>query len=278
MSVVKRDIGLHLRLTGTFAQLAQKALHFRLPVLQCFFLQQQLNRFVRPSIDEIQAFRALRDRFATLFVHAAYWTNFASVNEISLHMFKRELTLAKKLGFNRIIIHPGCAKGAHDKQQGVDSLVRRLNKLLKTEHEIGIVLENTAHGNLSLGGDFNDFRLILEKCEYPDKLSFCIDTAHAHAFGYALSTPEDQQQFFALLDNTIGSDRIALIHLNNSDQVLGSCIDKHVLLDQGALSVDALKQFVLHEKLAHVPIIMELPIVDESIEKRMLELVYSWHH
>lgn len=274
---MKRNVGLHLRVTGTLQELAQKALYAHMPVFQCFFLQQQTNRFVRPSVQDIQAFCQLRSQFGQLFVHASYWTNFASVQDISLHMFKRELSFAKKLGFNRIIIHPGCAKGAGHRLQGIDSLVRRLNKLLKAEHEVHIVLENTAHSNLSLGGDLHDFKLILQKCDYPDKISFCIDTAHAHVFGYALETAQDQQQFFATIEDAIGFERIALIHLNNTDQLVGSCIDKHVLLDQGAISTNALKRFVLHEQLAHVPIIMELPIVDESVEKRMLELVYSWH-
>lgn len=275
--LVNRNVGLHLRLTGTLQELAQKALRLKMPILQCFFLQQHIHRFIRPSPDDVQAFCQLRTQFKELFVHAAYWTNFSSVQEVSLHMFKREMSFAKKLGFNRIIIHPGCAKGAHDRMQGIDSLVRRLNTLLKAEHDIGIVLENTAHANLSLGGDLHDFRLILQKCDYPDKLSFCIDTAHAHVFGYGLQTESDQQQFFATIQETIGFERVALIHLNNTDQLVGSCIDKHMLLDQGAISIDALKRLVLHKTLAHVPLIMELPVVDESIEKRMLELVYSWH-
>lgn len=272
-----RDIGLHLRLTDTIASAADKAAALQLPIFQCFFLQQDALRFINPTRNQIVQFAKMRSTFKELFVHASYWTNFASIYDISLHAFKRELRLAKQFGFNHIIIHPGSAKGAIDKQQGIDALVRRLNRLLKHEQEINIVLENTAHGKLSIGGDLSDFKAILEKCDYPDKISFCIDTVHAHVYGYAIADLHDQQTFFKEIADTIGFERIALIHLNNTNQVVGSRIDRHVLLKQGVLSIKALKTFVLHERLKEVPIIMELPVVDEPIEKETIELVHYWH-
>ncbi len=272
-----RDIGLHLRLTDTIAAAADKAAALQLPIFQCFFLRHDTLRFIEPTRDQVSQFAIIRGAFKELFVHASYWTNFSSVHDISLRTFRRELRLAKQFGFNHIIIHPGSAKGAADRQQGIDALVRRLNRLLKYEQEINIVLENTAHGKLSIGGDLGDFKAILEKCDYPDKISFCIDTAHAHVYGYAIADLHDQQIFFKELTDTIGFERIALIHLNNTNQAVGSCIDRHVLLKQGVLSTDALKNFVLHEQLKEVPIIMELPVVDEPTEKETIELVRHWH-
>ena len=272
-----RDIGLHLRLTDTIVAAADKAVALQLPIFQCFFLQQDTLRFIEPTCDQVAQFAKIRSAFKELFVHASYWTNFASVYDISLHTFRRELRLAKQFGFNHIIIHPGSAKGALNKQQGIDALVRRLNRLLKYEQEINIVLENTAHGKLSIGGDLSDFKAILATCDYPDKISFCIDTAHAHVYGYAIDDLHHQRIFLKEVADTIGFDRIALIHLNNTNQAVGSCIDRHVLLKHGVLSTDALKTFVLHEQLKEVPIIMELPVVAEPIEKEMIDLVRCWH-
>jgi deoxyribonuclease-4 len=272
-----RDISLHIRLEDTIVEVAQKAARLDLPIFQCFFLHQETHRFIHPSYYQVNDFKKMRNQFNQLFVHASYWTNFASIHDISLYIFKRELRLAKQLGFTHIILHPGSAKGAPDKTLGIDSLARRLNSILKYEQDITIVLENTAHGNLSIGGDLVDFKAILEKIDYPEKISFCLDTVHAHVFGYALDNLQGQQQFFNTVEQTIGFERIALIHLNNTDQPIGSCMDRHLLLDRGILPIEALRSFVLHPSIRDVPIIMELPVVDEGIEKEMLKLVSSWH-
>lgn len=272
-----RDIGLHLRLTDSFTDLAQKAITLQLSIFQCFLLRQATTRLIQPTLQDIQSFIALRDHFKDLFVHATYWTNFASPQDISLTIFKKELVLAQRLGFNYVVIHPGSAKGAVSKQVGLDRLVQRLNNLLKYARDIRIVLENTAHGDLSIGGDLHDFKYILERCDYPEKLFFCLDTAHAHVWGYQLATAHDQQIFFDTVDQTIGFERIVLLHLNNTDQSCGSHIDKHVALDQGVFDASSLKNFILHPQLVHVPIIMELPVCDQEVEKQTLERVKNWH-
>lgn len=272
-----RNIGLHVRLVDSLIALGQRAMTLQLPTFQCFFVHQHTHAFIKPSRYEIVEFAKLRSSFNDLFVHASYWTNFASIEDISLRAFERELSLAKRLDFNYIIIHPGSAKGAQHRMEGIEALVRRLNKILKHEHAIKIILENTAHAKLSIGGDLHDFKMILEKCDYPDKVSFCLDTAHAYVYGYPLATVEDQQLFFTSIEQTIGFERIALIHLNNTNQPVGSYIDKHTTLKQGLLSIEELKRLVLYDKLAKVPIIMELPIVSDAIEQETVQLVRSWH-
>lgn len=272
-----RDIGLHLRLTDTLAGLINKARELELPIFQCFFLHQETMRFIRPSREEVAAFVQLRDQFKQLFVHSSYWTNLASIEPISPRMLENEINLAKRLGFAQLIVHPGCTKGAVDRMDGIDALVRRLNEILRHEHDVQLVLENTAHGKHSVGSDLDDFKLILEKMDHPERIAFCIDTAHAHAFGYALNSTEDREKFFAKIAQTIGFDRIALLHLNNTHGEAGSCLDRHALLDKGSIELNALQAFVLRPEIIHIPIIMELPVVEHMIESEHMNLVRSWH-
>ncbi len=272
-----RDIGLHLRLTHSITNLAQKAAALKLPTFQCFFLHQDTHRFIKPSQDEINAFAQVRSQFKQLFVHSAYWTNLASIKSISLRVIRNELKLAKAFGFTHLILHPGSAKGAQDRTEGIDALVRRLNTLLKHEDDITLVLENTAHGKLAVGSDLDDFKLILQKLDHPEKISFCIDTVHAHAFGYNILDVHGQRQFFDKINETIGFERIALIHLNNTLAKAGSCIDRHTLLTEGVIDMRALQQFVLNEHIAHVPVIMELPAALPEVEKDHVDLVRAWH-
>lgn len=273
-----RQIGLHLRLTDTLHALAQKAIDLRMSVFQCFLLHQQTQKLIAPTAAHIRSFALLAEQFEQLFVHASYWTNLASIKNISMRAIEREMALSKRLGFTHMVVHPGTAKGAQSKQEGIDALVRRLNRLMKDEEDIQLVLENTAHGKMAIGSDIADFHAILQKLDRPDRVSFCIDTVHAHVYGYPLETADEQEQFFDQLDRMIGVERIALLHLNNTHQECGSLLDRHAMLDQGVLSLDALRRFSMHPHMANVPIIMELPHAPKALQQEQMHIVRSWHH
>src|SRR5437667_347320 len=81
--------------------------------------------------------------------------------------------------------------------------------------DITIVLENTCHGKLAVGSDILDFKVLLEKINKPERIGFCIDTAHAYSFGYDIADDQMQDDFIRLLESTIGIERIKLIHLND---------------------------------------------------------------
>lgn len=270
-----RPIGLHIRLTTTLSDLARYAANLNIPLFQCFLIHQATNQFIHPTEDEIQEFlRDWRPLFANLYVHGSYWINLAShpgENKVLL----RELDLAKRLAFTHIIIHPGSAKSSKDKKEGISNIAKSLNHVLKKENEVRIILENTAHAGLSIGGDLHDFYYLRERLEHPEKVAFCIDTSHAHSYGYDILTPEGQFQFLELVDKTMGLKNIAIIHLNDTKQVKGSRIDRHEKIGDGLLA-DILQPFLAHESLKSLPIILELPVSFPEEEEKMLQMVRNW--
>lgn len=269
------EIGLHIRLKQSIFDVAAYAASLQLPLFQCFFIHQETNQFIMITDEEVQQFeREWRDKFTQLYVHGSYWINLASAHA-GTRIILRELELAKKLNFTHIIVHPGSAKKIKDKREGIITIAKNLNKILKTENQIKIVLENTAHAGLSIGGDLHDFALLREHLEHPEKVLYCIDTAHAYVYGYDVSNEKGQLHFLELVDKTMGLANIALIHLNDTKQLLGSRIDRHEIVGNGILN-DSLKLFVHQSALQHIPIIMELPVIPEEEEKRILEMVRSW--
>ncbi len=58
----------------------------------------------------------------------------------------------------------------------------------------------------------------------------------------------------------IGLSRIELIHLNDTREKKGSKIDRHEVPGKGLIGEDALKMFINQPELAHVPILLELPL------------------
>lgn len=270
-----KRVGLHLRLNESIQEVAHKAVRLQLPFFQCFLVRQFTGRLVHCSKEDIAGFLSLRSHFQQLFLHGSYWVNLASAQHNGFPALRRELALARKLEFSHIILHPGAAKGATHYKEGVDILARALNILLKQEPQIKVVLENTAHGNLTVGSDLTDFYELRQKLDEPDRISFCIDTSHAYAYGYDITDPKSQDDFIKLLDDTMGINNIVLIHLNDTHQKLGSCIDKHEMIGNGVIGLDALKRFVTQPKLAHVPVLLELPELSEDEEISQLQLIRS---
>lgn len=270
-----RPIGLHIRLTTTIAEVARYANSLEIPLFQCFLIHQATNQFIHPTEDEIQDFvREWRPKFKQLYVHGSYWINLASyVGQNKVLM--RELELAKKLAFTHMIIHPGSAKNSKDKKEGISTIAKSLNHILKTENDIRIVLENTAHAGLSIGGDLHDFYYLRERLEHPEKVSFCIDTSHAHSYGYDITTSSGQQDFLDLVDKTIGLSNIAVIHLNDTKQTKGSRIDRHEKIGDGMLA-DILKPFLGHQSLKDIPVILELPVLSFEQDQHMLTMIKDW--
>jgi deoxyribonuclease-4 len=273
-----KRIGLHVRLDNSIVVMAQQAIRMELPFFQCFLLSITTNKLVSPSQQEMQEFiRLRRDNFANLYLHGSYWINLASLQNNGYSMLRKELKLAKQLEFTHIVLHPGTAKGAREKNEGIDALALMLNKLLFYEQDIKIILENTAHGNLSVGSDLEDFHLLLQKLDQPERISFCIDTSHAHAFGYDITDAAKQHAFVQLLDELVGLNRIVLIHLNDTKQKRGSRIDRHDIIGQGQLGDVALHNFIMHPGLINIPVLLELPALPEQEELALFHKVINWN-
>jgi len=271
-------VGLHLRLADSLVAIAHQAIALQLPFFQSFIVRRIGRQVIWPTQQEQRAFRALcRDHFTTLFAHGSFWVNLSHTYYDNAYALGRELMCARKLGFTHLVVHAGCAVGAKDRGIGIDILVRTINKVMQYERDIVLVLENTAHGNLSVGSDINDFAIVRQKLTHPEKVRFCIDTAHAYSYGYLLGTASELESFVRYIDATLDIANIALIHLNDTDDVRGSCKDRHVLLGNGSIGAMILKQFVAHERLRHIPIILEPPVAPLDHIMESLHSVQKWH-
>lgn len=270
-----KRIGIHIRLTDlSLATAAQKALRLGLSRFQCFFVHPNNSHIISFSQHELLAFKeTYAHQFDALYAHASYWVNLAGLQNNGFAVFQKELSLAEQSGFTHLILHPGSAKGAKNKTEGIDALARALNTAHQHESSVKVVLENTAHANFSVGSDLRDFGALLEKLDKPERVSFAIDTAHAYVYGHDIATAQGQEQFFALIKDTIGFDTVAVLHLNDSVRQCGSYEDKHAAPGQGHIGWSMLHRFAIDERIAHVPIILELPTLEEQEERAMVDMV-----
>lgn len=269
-----RLIGMHLRMTTTLLDLAEKARVLNMDTFQCFLTDPLTNTLIKSNRSTIAAFVKLRREYCgPLYVHASYKTNLCNTEHTRLWLLKKEIDIARRLEFTHIVIHPGATRGSTMKIVGIDAMVRRLNSLIKYAPDVTIVLENTAHGSLSVGGDLEDFASVLQKIDHPEKIAFCIDTAHAYSYGYDLVA--DMPGFIEIIQRTIGLERITLLHVNDTSEKCGGKIDCHKNIGEGMLGESLLKTFALHPLLKHVPMITEPPV--QCDEEATMQMMRSWH-
>lgn len=271
-----RNIGLHLRVRDDLSALIQKAIDMRLRVFQCFLTSPLTTKLLKLSASECdQIASQLAEHGIDGYVHISYHANLCEPQ--GLYILRKEISLAQKLGFKFVVVHPGSAKWCGNKEQGLQVCIETLNTIISEKPDITIILENSAHANFTIGGDLNDFGIILKGLKQPDKIKFCIDTAHAYAIGYDLAHDEEQDRFIALVDQIMSIHRIALIHLNDTLKKLGSFVDQHHIVGEGLLGKRALSRFINQPALVKVPVILELPLVQEEQEKTIFEEVCQWN-
>lgn len=90
-------------------------------------------------------------------------------------------------------------------------------------------------------------------------IGVCLDTAHAYAAGYDLSTEEGIEETVNEVEKTIGLDSIKIIHLNDSKAPLGSQKDQHAHLGEGEFERQGIKNFINHPAFRDLPMIRESP-------------------
>lgn len=282
----QNNIGFHLRLKSGLTQLIQEALEYEIAHFQFFPIWPYTGKYIKLNTPDFDEFIKLRRRHFgdKIFLHSSYWINPSSGKKttmlVSKSLLKREVKIAKILEIKYLVLHAGAATGfkettedPHCKADGIDALAKQLNHLLKNENDIQILLENTAHGAKSIGGCFTDFAILKSKLEYPEKIGFCLDSAHAFAFGHDLSNIED---FLSKLEQTIGLENIKLIHLNDSDEPKSSKRDKHKLPGQGLIGSEILKKLIYHPKLIAITKIIEPTEANKQITQRVINDILSW--
>ncbi len=266
----RRSIGLHLRYEYSLSHMLDEAKKMQIDAVQ-FFLRMPK---ARDLIVDQQSVIAVREQYAQTFthqfVHASYWINLANELRNGYHFFEKELFWSQALGTQGLILHPGSARQSKSKDTGIKRIVTQLDRAMKRIPEGKVILENTAHGHFSIGSDLADLATIYQLVTYPERLFFALDTAHAFVYGYELS------HFLDVVGSTIGFDRIVVIHLNDSLKKLGSQEDIHAAVGTGLIGEQALRVLVTDARVAHVPIIMEPPVMSVKEQVDLVSLVRSW--
>lgn len=199
-------------------------------------------------------------------VHAPYIINLGNTIKkqnygFAVQFMKDEIKRAEALGVTQMTMHPGAHVGA-GADLAIDQIAQGLNEILHEDQTLQIALETMAGKGTEIGRSFEELAQIIDKVKLKDKVSVTLDTCHTHDAGYAIK--DDFDGVLADFDRIIGLDMLKVIHVNDSRNIQGAKKDRHANIGFGEIGFDALNHVVHHEKLAHLPKILETPYVGED--------------
>lgn len=269
-------IGSHVSMSGKGMLLssAKEAVSYQANTFMVYTGAPQNTK--RKSIDELQiqpAWEYMKAHGIQEFVvHAPYIINLANtVNaetyRLAVDFLSLEVERTIAMGSQVLILHPGSHVGAGAKA-GIAQIIQGLNEVLDAS-SCYIALETMAGKGSEIGRTFEEIAAIYDGVRYNDKLRVCLDLCHLNDAGYDVKN--DFDGVIDRFDKLIGKHNVAVIHINDSKNILGAAKDRHANIGAGTIGLEAIRYVVHHPDFMELPKILETPYIPslEDPEKQV---------
>jgi len=228
--------------------------------------------------DDVAQFAALRN-VQPILTHASYLINLATTNEEfhrkSIAAMIDELDRAERLGIQAVVLHPGAHMNA-GVDNGLDQIARSLDQIHAAipNHRVVTLLETAAGQGSCVGCTFDELGRIIDAVDDKKRVGICIDTCHIFAAGYDIRSRDGYERTMDDVERHVGIDNVGAFHLNDSKRELGSRVDRHQHIGEGAIGLDAFRMLLNDARFAKVPKLIETPktIETKSDQKNLRKL------
>lgn len=209
-------------------------------------------------------------------VHAPYIVNLANRADeekynFYLNFFSEELNRVKKLGFNKIVLHPGSAVNC-SREEGLNNIIYGLNKVFDNTLDTLVLLEFMAGKGNELGTSIDELKYIIDGIKNKDRIGVCLDSCHMNDAGVDISKLDE---FLDEFDKKIGIDKIKCFHLNDSKNQIGSHKDRHDNIGYGTIGFDNLINITTNKRLEGIPFILETPYINRNSKEEFPPYKYE---
>ena len=257
-------MGFHVSIYGSIDRAVDRAVELGCNTFQIFTRNPRQWHSTELTSETAKAFsdKVKMHDMKPVFAHMPYLPNLASprdeVYEKSVKTLTSELERCRRLEIPYLVTHLGSHLGA-GMQTGFKRLINGINQALNdTGGGVTLLLENTAGTRNSMGSTLEDIQHIIEQLSHPEMVGVCFDTCHAFAAGYDLRTEETVEATVKKIDETIGFEKLKLVHLNDSKGDFNSRIDRHEHIGMGKIGEEGFRN-VLASRLGTLPLILETP-------------------
>lgn len=270
MTPSRDELGAHVSSAGGVRNAPARAAALDSQVFQLF--TKMASRWAEPLLtdDDVAVFRdsVAEHGIVSMCAHDSYLINLASPDPVlrrrSIDSFRLELARCARLGIPLVVSHPGNATDG-DTESGLTRNAEAVQEVLEVVPGVMVLFETTAGAGRSLGATFEQMADLLERIPAPlqQRLGVCVDTCHVWAAGYDLRG--DYDGVIKRFDDTLGLERLRILHLNDSVGGLGSRRDRHAHIGAGALGEEPFRRLMLDDRLVRVPKLLETPKDDNAL-------------
>ena len=266
-------LGAHISTSGGLDKALDRAGSLGITAMQ-IFVKNNMQWFAAPLGErEAGLFHGhpRRGEVASVFGHSGYLINLAATNPDfhakSLRSLREELVRADQLRLPFLVLHPGAHMGAGE-EAGLEKITASLDEVFRQlpKNKTRVALEITAGQGTCLGHTFEQLAYIFDHAREPERLCVCLDTAHLFAAGFDISTTAGAKKTFVHFDKTVGRERLAALHLNDSKTALGSRVDRHDHIGKGKIGTDVFRFIMTEPRFRKIPKVLETPKGKEMAE------------
>lgn len=258
-------IGCHLSLGAKPDVSLAQAARYDVECLQIF--ASSPAAWKAPVVAEARDAMTVRERarygIDPLFVHAIYLVNLASEDRTlarrSRNSLIATLEAASRLRAQGVITHIGSHLGRGFEAVAAQVAAGILTVLEPAPEGVELILENSAGSGGIIGSNLEELAELLNRVQRHPAVKIALDTAHLCGAGWDFTQAETVSRLTERIRDTVGFDRLAVIHANDSKVPPGSKRDRHASIGAGYIGTEGFRFLLGQPSLRAVPWICETP-------------------
>lgn len=258
-------IGAHVGVGAGYPESIDYAESVGCEAVQVFAKSPQQWRAKSISPEVAAAFRERRAASGVMFActHTAYLINLGSEDHVlwekSWRALADELERAALLGVEATVTHTGTNRSG-DLETGARRIADGIDLAFKAAPAGVLLLENTAGAGTTFGTGPEELGAVLGMldAQWRERLGICLDSCHAHAAGWDMSTPDGWTGFTTGLEACCGPERIRVVHANDCKFESGSRKDRHEWVGDGTIGTAGFSAMFAETRLAGAAAIVEM--------------------
>ena len=248
-------VGIHVSISGGLSKAVDRAKARGCETIQIFARTPRAWKAKPWDPEDVEAFKAGRTKedIRPVVIHTCYLLNLATpkpdLRSKSLDALADDLERAEMGGIEYVVTHPGSGADSGAIERVRELCLEALDGIKGAQ----LLIENVAGGGDKVGGSFEELAEMVDGTE----MGVCLDTCHAVAAGYPIH--ESPGEVLDKFEETVGLDRLKVLHLNDSVGALGSHVDRHEHIGRGEIGIEGFRRILSDPRIRRLPGILETP-------------------
>jgi deoxyribonuclease-4 len=282
-------IGAHVSVAGGLSRALARAEAIGAEAIQLFVANPRAWASPEPDPMSDEAFRvACVNRGVPVFVHAPYLINFGSPDERTLAASTRALAFSLRrgaaIGAHGVVLHAGWSVGApparalRQVREHLLPVLDSVSAQSSARRTPLALIEPTAGGVGALASDATSLAGYLDALGRDERVGVCLDTCHMHAAGHDLGSAEAFVRALRAFVRAAGRGRVRLVHVNDSQDPVGSRRDRHAALGRGTIGREPFGALFTVSGIRVAPLVVETAEADQAGDIATLKALRAAAH